>query len=467
MVENSIANGRFSMYALIAKKRDGGCLRTEEIAFWLHGMLDGSIPDYQTAAMLMAIFWRGMNEEETFALTSEIVASGEQLDLSTIDGVTADKHSTGGVGDKTTLIAMPLAAACGLKIAKMSGRSLGKTGGTADKLAAVPGFQLDLPELALLAQVSNMGLAVVAQNKNLTPADKRLYALRDMTATVDSLPLIAASVMSKKIAAGAKVIVLDVKYGSGAFMPDAESAVRLAQLMVKLGRSAGRRVTAVISAMEAPLGSAVGNALEVDEAVEILRASGQAVSADLQRLSVILAGELLYLGGLAADRAAGWQQAGEALQDGRGWRKLLEFLQAQGGDVSALQAGRLTQAEFVLPIVAEKAGYLAATDAAQVAEVVHFLGAGRERVEDEIDYQVGVRFKQPAGARVEAGEVLAEVYASSLLRAEVAVRDLQDILRIQAEPPRLASLIWGLVDEQGQVLPWAEIEELAEKKSLV
>ena len=449
------------MYDLIAKKRDGGCLQREEISFWLRGMLDGSVPDYQTAAMLMAIFWRGLNEAETFALTEEIVASGEQLDLSAIEGVTADKHSTGGVGDKTTLIAMPLAAACGLKIAKMSGRSLGKTGGTADKLAAVLGFKLDLTESELLAQVADIGLAVVAQNKNLTPADKRLYALRDMTATVDSLPLIAASVMSKKIAAGAGVIVLDVKYGSGAFMPDAASAVELARLMVKLGRSAGRRVTAVISAMVSPLGAAVGNALEVAEAAEILQsgqARGDEVSADLRRLSVVLAGELLYLGGLAADRAAGWQQAEAALVNGLGWQRLLQFLQAQGGDVSALQAGQLVQAEFVLPVLAASSGYLAATDAARVAEIVQFLGAGRERLEDEIDYQVGVRFKQPAGARVEAGDVLAEIYASSLLRAETAARDLQGILSVLPEPPQIEPLIWGLVDEQGQVLPWTELQ---------
>lgn len=449
---------KFSMYELIAKKRDGGCLQTEEIRFWLRGMLAGAIPDYQTAAMLMAIFWRGLDEAETFALTEEIVASGERLDLRGIDGVTADKHSTGGVGDKTTLIAMPLAAACGLKIAKMSGRSLGKTGGTADKLASVPGFKLDLSEAELLAQVADIGLAVVAQNKNLTPADKRLYALRDMTATVDSLPLIAASVMSKKIAAGAGVIVLDVKFGSGAFMPDADSAVKLAQLMVKLGRSAGRRVTAVISSMAAPLGAAVGNALEVAESAEILQNKPDlAVSAGLRHLAVALAGEMLYLGGLAAKRSDAWQQAETALADGRGWQKLLAFLQAQGGDCRALQAGKLVQARYVLPVLADKAGYLAAADAARVAEIVQRLGAGRERVEDEIDYHVGVRFALPAGAAVKSGDILAEVYANGLAQAEAAVAALQKELLILSQPPQLEPLIWGLVNEQGRALPWAEV----------
>lgn len=449
---------RYSMYALIAKKRDGGRLERDELAFWLRGMLDGSVPDYQTAAMLMAIFWRGLDEAETFALTEEIVASGEQLDLQGLAGVTADKHSTGGVGDKTTLIAMPLAAACGLKIAKMSGRSLGKTGGTADKLASVPGFRLDLSEDELLAQVAETGLAVVAQNKNLTPADKRLYALRDMTATVDSLPLIAASVMSKKIAAGAQVIVLDVKFGSGAFMPDVASAIELARLMVKLGQSCGRRVTAVLSAMSTPLGAAVGNALEVAEAAEILRQPECApVSADLRRLCVVLAGEMLYLGGLADNRAAGWQQAEAALQDGRGWRRLLQFLQAQGGDTAALEAGQLVQAKYSLTVAAEQAGYLAAADAAQVAGVVQFLGAGRERVEDDIDYQVGVRFCKPAGALVEQGEPLLEIYASSLLQAEAAERELRRVLQVQPEPPQLEPLIWGIVDEHGEARPWAEL----------
>ncbi len=454
-----MAADKFNMYGLIAKKRDGGLLQAEEIRFWLRGMLDGSIPDYQTAAMLMAIFWRGLTEAETFALTEEIVASGERLDLSGIDGVCADKHSTGGVGDKTTLIAMPLAAACGLKIAKMSGRSLGKTGGTADKLASVPGFRLELPEPALLAQVAEIGLAVVAQTKNLTPADKRLYALRDMTATVDSLPLIAASVMSKKIAAGAGVIVLDVKFGSGAFMPDAASAAELARLMVKLGRSAGRRVEAVISSMAAPLGAAVGNALEVAECADILQNKPDlAVSADLQRLAVVLAGEMLYLGGLAECRRDGWQQAEAALQDGRGWQKLLAFLQAQGGDTESLQAGELVQAKHVVPVLAAKNGYLSAADAAQVAEIVQRLGAGRERVEDEIDYQVGVRMIKPAGAQVVAGERLAEVYASDLAQAEAAKKDLQRVLQVLPEPPQLEPLIWGLVDERGNVVPWAEVK---------
>lgn len=439
----------YNMYELIMKKRDGGELTRPELGFWLSGMLKGSIPDYQTAAMLMAIFWRGMSEREIFDLTAETVASGEQLDLSSLPGVTVDKHSTGGVGDKTTLIAMPLAAACGLTVAKMSGRSLGKTGGTVDKLASVPGFRLEMSEQELLNQAAKVGLAVISQTKNLTPADKRLYTLRDMTATVDSLPLIAASVMSKKLAAGAGVIVLDVKCGSGAFMANAEAAKKLAELMVKIGREAGRKVSAVISNMEAPLGAAVGNALEVAEAAEILqgREESPAVASPLRRLSLVLCAEQLYLGGLAKSRREGMELAEQALNSGRGWRKLLEFLQAQGGDTAGLEEGRLVQAPVELPVLAEEAGFLGPVNAAGVAVLVQRLGAGRERVEDEINYQVGVRLHKACGEAVSPGDKLATVYAAGEEAAREAAAKLRSIMQVRAARAEAAPLIYGIVDE--------------------
>jgi pyrimidine-nucleoside phosphorylase len=434
------------MYDLIAKKRDGGELSREEIAFWLGGCLDGSIPDYQTAAMLMAIYFRGMTEGETFLLTEEIVKSGEQLDLSALPGVKADKHSTGGVGDKTTLIAMPLAAAEGLTILKMSGRSLGKTGGTADKLESVAGFRLTVPEDELFRQAAEIGLALISQSRNLTPADKRLYALRDMTATVDSLPLIAASVMSKKLAAGAEVIVLDVKFGSGAFMPDAESAVRLAELMVKIGTNYGRRVSAFITSMEAPLGAAVGNALEVWEAAEVLRHGG---AVDLLLLSQALAAEQLYQGGLADSRKLAFGRVHTALSDGRGWQRLLQLLQAQGGDTSALESGDFLCAPCVVSVLAPQSGFVRGINASQVATLVQHLGAGRMKLEDEIDHRVGVWLDKKPGDTVQAGDRLAQVYAADEEHADVAVRDLLTAYDIADVPCELPSLIYGLVDDGG------------------
>lgn len=431
------------MYDLIAKKRDGGALAEAEIAFWLRGCLAGDIPDYQTAAMLMAIYFRGMTEREIFALTDEIVRSGERLDLARISGIKADKHSTGGVGDKTTLITIPLAAAAGLKIAKMSGRSLGKTGGTADKLAAIPGFGLDMAEDELYQQVNDIGLALMTQTRNLTPADKVLYALRDMTATVDSLPLIAASVMSKKLAAGAQVIVLDVKYGSGAFMPDAASAEQLAALMVKIGRYNRRKVSAVISAMDSPLGQTVGNALEVVEAAEVLQGGG---AADLRRLSLLLAGEMLYLGGIAASREDGFHRAEAELTSGRGWQKFLQMVAAQGGDTAPLQDDSLMQAKYVLKIGATESGFVTALDAAGAAELVQRLGAGRERVEDDIDPQVGIRFLKRPGDAVAVGETMAIVYANDVTVGAAVGRDLLQVVQIADVPPRAVPLVYGIVD---------------------
>lgn len=434
------------MYDLIAKKRDGAALAEAEIAFWLRGCLSGAIPDYQTAAMLMAIYFRGMTEREIFALTDEIVRSGEQLDLRKIGGIKADKHSTGGVGDKTTLITVPVAAAAGLKIAKMSGRSLGKTGGTADKLAAIPGFCLDMTEAELYRQVNDIGLALITQTHDLTPADKVLYALRDMTATVDSLPLIAASVMSKKLAAGADVIVLDVKYGKGAFMPDAENARKLAELMVKIGRYNRRRVSAVISSMESPLGAAVGNALEVAEAAEVLQGGG---SEDLRRLSLLLAGEMLYLGGIAANRVDGYKKAEAELASGRGWQKLLDMVSAQGGDVAALTDGSLMQARYVLKIASVADGWVADVDAEGTAELVQRLGAGRERVEDEINLNVGIRFLKKPGETVRMGETMAVVYADDVTVGAEVGRDLLQVVKVSPHRWLPEPLVYGIVDERG------------------
>ncbi len=443
------------MFDLIAKKRDGGEFDAAEIDFWLRGMLAGAIPDYQTTALLMAIYFRGLTERETFLLTDAIVRSGDRLDLSELPGCKVDKHSTGGVGDKTTLVAMPLAAALGLTVVKMSGRSLGKTGGTADKLEAVPGFRLNIPPEQLRRQAEQDRLVLISQSSNLTPADKRLYALRDLTATVDSLPLIAASVMSKKIAAGADVIVLDVKFGRGAFMPDAESARRLAELMVKLGRQAGRKIAALLTSMEAPLGRAVGNALEVWEAAETLRGNA---APDLLLLSLALAAEQAYLAGLAENRRDGFAMARRALENGAGYQKFLRFLQAQGGDTAALEQGGFLRAKTVLDVAAPRGGYLRAVDAAKVATLVQRLGAGRLKLEDEIDYQVGVWLEKQCGEKLAAGETLARIYAESPAQAAEAAEALLAACQIGEKPPAAAPLIYGAVTTAG-FIPWAELQK--------
>ena len=446
----------YKMVDLIAKKRDGGRLSAAELRFWLAGMLNGDIPDYQTAAMLMAIYFKGLDDEETCLLTEEIVRSGEVLDLSALPGCKADKHSTGGVGDKTTLVAIPLAAACGLTVVKMSGRSLGKTGGTADKLESVSGFRLALSPEDLQRQAEADRLVLISQSRNLTPADKRLYALRDLTATVDSLPLIAASVMSKKLAAGAEVIVLDVKFGSGAFMADAASARRLAELMVRIGTAAGRMVSAVISSMQAPLGRAVGNAVEVWEAAEVLRGRG---AADVTELSLVLAAEMLYLGGVAASRKAGFAQAAAALDDGRGLDKLLNLLRSQGGDTTDLESGAILSAPVGRQVYAPQSGWLAALDAEAVATLVQNLGAGRLRVEDEIDHSVGVWLQKQVGDELTVGEPLAIIYANDEDKAEQAAAAFEACCQITAERPNLPPLIHGAVTAEG-FIPWADLAPL-------
>jgi pyrimidine-nucleoside phosphorylase len=384
---------------VLAHKRDGLEHSPEEIHFLLDGYLKGSIPDYQVAAWLMAVVTRGMTRAETLSLTQAMVASGEVLDLSSIPGFKVDKHSTGGVGDKVTLIAGPLAAACGVPVPKLSGRGLAHTGGTLDKLESVPGFRVELTPDEFVAQVRDIGLAVAAQSPRMVPADKALYALRDVTATVPSVPLIASSVMSKKLAAGADGIVLDVKSGRGAFMPDVPSAVELARLMVDIGEGAGRRTVALITAMDNPLGRSVGNALEVQEAIDVLAGSGDA---ELCEVSVRVAAEMCRLAGVTRDPA-------ETIADRSALGKFHAMLAAQGGRL----AEGLPEAAVKAFVRAPRSGWVESIDALEVGYASVELGAGRLRKEDAIDHAAGIVIQARVGDRVRAGEPLAVLHAAS------------------------------------------------------
>ena len=405
---------------IIARKRDGSEHSEDEIRFLLNGYLAGTVADYQMAAWLMAVCTRGMTRSETLALTRALVESGEVLDLSDIEGVKVDKHSTGGVGDKVTLIAAPLAAACGVKVPKLSGRALAHTGGTLDKLESVPGLTVDLEPERFKRQVREIGLAVAAQSPRMVPADRALYALRDVTATVPSLPLIASSVMSKKLAAGADAIVLDVKAGRGAFMPDVPSAVELAREMVDLGESAGRRTVALVTAMDNPLGRTVGNALEVAEALEVLGGGGDA---ELRDVSVVVAGEMCRLAGIDAD-------VERVLSAGGGRETFEQMLAAQGG---RLEAG-LPEAAVRLEVKAEAGGWVEGIDALEVGLTNLALGAGRLRKEDRIDPGAGISIERGVGEEVRAGDVLAVIHAASSALAEAAAPRLRAAWRLAAAP---------------------------------
>ena len=405
---------------VIGRKRDGGEHTAEEIEFLLSGYVRGEIPDYQMAAWLMAVCIRGMTRAETLALTHAMVASGEVLDLSGIEGVKVDKHSTGGVGDKVTLIAAPLAAACGVKVPKLSGRALAHTGGTLDKLESVPGLTVELEPAQFIRQVREIGIAVAAQSPHMVPADKMLYALRDVTATVPSIPLIASSVMSKKIAAGADAIVLDVKFGRGAFMPDVDAAVELASEMVQLGEGAGRRTVALVTAMDNPLGRSVGNALEVQEALDALAGKGDD---ELLQVSLVVAREMCWLAEVQTD-------PDEALRSGAGREMFLRMLAAQGG---RLDDG-LPVAPVQVPIASPGDGYVESIDALAVGLASLELGAGRVRKEDKVDHAAGLVIEAAVGAKVRAGDPLVTVHARS--------RELVDSVT-----PRLEKA-WRLVDHE-------------------
>ncbi|HEX6927435.1 MAG TPA: thymidine phosphorylase [Longimicrobiaceae bacterium] len=429
------------MRAIIERKKAGLRLSADELATICNGAVAGSIPDYQLAAWLMAVWFRGLDATETLELTRAMVATGRTLDWTGIDRPVVDKHSTGGVGDKTSLVLVPLVAAAGLAFVKMSGRGLGLTGGTIDKLEAIPGFRVELAPDELRRQVERIGCALVSQSPDLVPADGVLYALRDVTATVDSVPLIASSVMSKKLAAGAGAIVLDVKYGAGAFMGTIDEARELARTMVRIGTEAGRRVRAVISPMHRPLGRAVGNALEVEEAIETLRGEGPA---DLWELALQLGAQLMTMSGVsdpeeAAVRLRRIRDSGEALQ------RLRELVEAQGGDPSVVDdPDLLPSAPIVTMATAPRAGWVAGVDAGAVAEAVLRLGGGREVKGAAIDPAVGVVVLRSVGERVEAGEPLAEVHA----RSEA---DVHAVLS------RLASA-FSLVDREDACPPEPELE---------
>ena len=434
-----------NMNDIIYKKREGGELSKAEIEYFIDGYVAGEIPDYQASALLMAIFFRGLSRTETFQLTNAMRYSGDTIDLSPIKGVKVDKHSTGGVGDKTTLIVAPLASAWGVPIAKMSGRGLGFTGGTVDKMESIPGFRTSLDPEEFLAQVNEIGMAVIGQTAHITPADKKLYALRDVTATVDSFGLIASSIMSKKLAAGSDAILLDVKVGDGAFMENLDDARTLADLMVDIGDKAGRKTVAAITEMGQPLGCAVGNALEVIEAIETLKGKGPE---DITELAEKLAGIMIYLGGKAESPEQGSDMAKEALRSGKGLVQFKRFVAAQGGNPEVAEDYSLfPQAAHRLELRAEADGYVARIAARRIGLASQHTGAGRATKEDSIDLSAGIYLHKKVGDAVNEGDILATFYGSDPAKLDNGMEEACkafEISREKVEKPKLIKEIIGL-----------------------
>jgi len=431
------------MYDIIQKKRDGLELTDAEIEFAVEGYVRGGVPDYQMSALLMAVYFRGMTPRELKTLTLTMMRSGETVDLSAFGDLTVDKHSTGGVGDKTTLIVAPIVACLGGVVAKMSGRGLGHTGGTVDKLEAIPGFRTEMDRGDFLRQVREIGVAVVGQSGHLAPADKKIYALRDVTATVESIPLIASSIMSKKLASGAKNIVLDVKVGSGAFMKTREDAERLARAMVGIGTLSSRRVTAVLTNMDIPLGRAVGNSLEVLEAVDVLAGRGPA---DLVEVCSELAARMLCL-------ARGWayeesiEKVRDALASGAALEKFRGWIARQGGDASFIESPeKLGTAPVTWELKAEEGGYISSMDAERIGKAAAVLGAGREKAGDPIDYTAGIVLLGKTGDEVREGGTLATLHTSKKEKIPEAAAFLRDAIRISPQKPAPQPLIFGVVE---------------------
>lgn len=427
------------MNDIIYKKREGEKLTKEEIEYFIEGYVKGEIPDYQASALLMAIFFKKMDKEETFLLTNAMRFSGDTIDLSSIRGKKVDKHSTGGVGDKTTLVVTPIAAACGVPIAKMSGRGLGFTGGTVDKMESIPGFRTSLEPDEFLNQVNDIGISVIGQTAHITPADKMLYALRDVTATVDNFSLIASSIMSKKLAAGSDAIVLDVKCGNGAFMENFHDAVTLGNLMCEIGNSAGKKTVAVITDMSQPLGKAVGNSLEVIEAIETLKGHGPD---DITQLSLNLAGIMVYVGGKSSTVEEGIKLAEEALKSGRALQKLENFIKRQNGDERVIYDYTLfPKYSCTKELLAKEKGFVAGINARTIGLASQHTGAGRATKEDSIDLAAGIVLNKKVGDKVVEGDVLATIYGNDEVKLENAVEQAKEAFIIKEGRPEKSILI--------------------------
>lgn len=428
---------------IIIKKRDGSELSTEEINFFIDGYTNGEIPDYQAAAWAMAVLLKGMNARETTDLTMAMANTGEELDLSEVVPIAVDKHSTGGVGDKTSITVAPIVAACGLAVGKMSGRGLGFSGGTLDKLESIPGYRVDLSTEEFKKQLKEIGIVLTGQSLDLAPADGKLYALRDVTGTVQSIPLIASSVMCKKIAAGAQAIVLDVKTGKGAFMQTLNEARKLAELMVSIGHLSGRRVIAVLSNMEEPLGIAVGNALELAEAVETLKGNGPE---DYLEHSLTLSAHMLVLGKKAMNMEDGKRMASEVISNGKAFSMLKRLVAAQGGDIRVIDdLSLLPQAKFTIEVKAQQDGWIKEVHAREVGESAVDLGAGRAKKGDPIDPAVGILVHIKVGDQVKAGQVLFEIKANDLKLAYNVTPRLLAAVKIVNEPVQRLPLFWGTI----------------------
>ena len=430
------------MFDIIAKKRDGKVLTSEEIEFFVNGYVNGDIPDYQISALLMAIYLNGMNVDETTTLTMLMARSGEVIDLSSIPGIKVDKHSTGGVGDKTTFIISPIVASCGVPVAKMSGRGLGHTGGTIDKMESIPGMKTNIDREEFFDIVRNVGACVIGQSGNIVPADKKLYALRDVTATIESIPLIASSIMSKKLAAGSDAILLDVKTGSGAFMKTTDEAIELAKAMVAIGEKVGRKTIALITDMDRPLGKSIGNALEMKEVCDTLKGKGPK---DLTELCLTLATNMLYLAGKGSLDDC-YNLAKDALESGKAFEKLKEMVKAQGGDVSVIEDNsKFESSKVAKGLAAAQEGYIYSMDTEKCGVASMILGAGREKKEDTIDYSAGVIIHKKIGDYVKRGDLIASLYSSSEEKCISSSRLLGEAIKISSAEPVVKPIVLARV----------------------